>query len=70
MLYTFFKHHNKWFDGDIIIYGYGLSNSEKSLLERFANVQFAEPRENLLQAIDKVVTVREDLAHKKWFFIL
>lgn len=67
MLYTFFK-YNKWFDGDIIIYGYGLSDSEKSLLERFPNVQFAEPREDLLQAIDKVVAVRGDLARKKMVF--
>lgn len=37
MLYIFFK-YNKWFDGDIIIYGYGLFDLEKSFLECFFNV--------------------------------
>lgn len=67
MLYSFFK-HNKWFDGDVIIYACDLNLQEKQMLERFPNVIFAEPEKDLSDAIERVVAVSPQLGPRKMIF--
>lgn len=67
MLYSFFK-YNPWFEGDILIYAYELSEDDRALLQRFPNVRFVDPFPAVVDRVEAILKVRPNLAYKKMVF--
>jgi len=63
-----FLRHNKWFKGDILIYGYNLRDHDRKLLQTFPNIKFLDPDPELVYNIDKIIKERPDYRHKKMMF--
>ncbi len=67
MLHSFLK-YNPWFNGDIQVYGYDLTDSDFALLAQFPNIHFPQPEKELIQKIDEVIHSCPGLSHKKMVF--
>lgn len=67
MLHSFFEYNN-WFDGDILIYGEGLREQDKQLLDLFPNVKYMEPDPEVLAKVEDILVHRPELTYKKMVF--
>jgi lipopolysaccharide biosynthesis glycosyltransferase len=63
-----FLQYNKWFTGDILIFGEGLRNQDRKLLQSFPNVFFPEPDPELLPYIDRIIEERPEYERKRVVF--
>lgn len=69
MIHSFLD-HNRWFDGDIIIFHAGLDDKSRDALEaQFAKLSCRTVSDALTGAIDRLVTARPELATRRDRFL-